>query len=337
MNWYIQSGKESDVIFNTKITFSRNLRNFMFDTKNLINIKQIEEEVKSKLPSIGYNLKLFKLKDMDDLTKKVLVEKGLIPEEIAIDKDKIYSILINDEENICVILNAQDHMFIQVFSTGMELENAFNFAKEVDERFNKFFDIAKSKKYGYLTTSPINVGTGMRASIIAHLPGLVKTGNIRKISQNVSNFGLSFTASYINNSIAIGEIYQISNIQTLGISEDSIIKNLKVITEQVILQERKARNLLGKNKIELEDMVYRSWGIFSNCRKLKWDEAIKLLSDVKMGTDMGIIKEITDEKIMEIYLYLGQGNLQKYFGENFDNYDGEIKRAEMIKNIINKK
>lgn len=334
MNWYMQSGKDSDVVLNSKIIYSRNLRNFKFGTQSQNDIKQINDLVKSKLPSIGYNLKFLKIADMDELTRKSLLEKGLISEEAAIDKMNIHSILINDEENICVMLNEQNHFEIQVFSSGMELENTFNFAKEIDLTFEKNFDIAKSKKLGFLTTTPINVGTGMNAAITVHLPGLTKTGNIRKIMQTVNNFGLNFSGVYVNNGTIVGDIYQISNKQTLGISEENIINNLKAITEKVIEQERLARKILGKNQIELEDMVYRSFGLLLNCRKLDQSEELELLSDVKMGTDMGIIKELTDEKVMKFYFYSNPANIQKYFGQSLDRYDRNIKRAEIIK-IIN--
>lgn len=337
MNWYLQRGKDSDVVINSKITYSRNLRNFKFGTENLKEIQEIEQEVKSKVPSLGYNLKFLKMNDMDLLTKDSLFEKGLINEDATNEKNNNISILINDEENICVMLNSQDHIEIQVFNSGMELENTFNLAREIDEKFDKTFDIAKSKKYGYLTTSPINVGTGMKAVVTVHLPGLTKTGNISKISQTVNSFGLSFTGMYINNSSVIGDIYQISNKQTLGISEENIINNLKVIVDKIIEQERTARKILGKNQIELEDIVYRRYGILANARKLKWKEAIELMSDVKMGTDMGLINEINDEIVSEIYFYINPANLQKYFGQSLDGYERDVKRAEMIKQIINKR
>ena len=334
MNWYMQTGKDGDVVLNNKISYSRNLRNYKFETKSLKDIQEIENLVKSNLASIGYNLKFLKLKDMDELTRKSLSEKGLIDEQALNDN---ISILINDEENICVILNAQDHFNIQVFSSGMQLENAFNLAREIDQKFETIFDIAKSKKYGYLTTSPMDVGTGMKSQITLHLPGLTKTGNIRKISQTINDFGLNFVAKYIKDSKAIGDIYQISNKQTLGVSEEAIINNLKAIIEKLVEQERQARKLLGKNQIELEDMIYRKYGILVNARKLKWEEAFDFLSDVKMGIDLGLIKEINDSQIAKIYFYINPANLQKYFGQNLEAYDRDIKRAEMIKQVINEK
>lgn len=331
MNWYMQTGKDGDVVLSSKINYSRNLRNYRFETKNIKEIQEIENLVKNNLPSIGYNLKFLKLKDMDELTKTSLIEKGLIDENLI---NNNASILVNDEENICIVINTQNHFEIQVFSAGMELENTFNFAKEIDKKIEEIFDIAKSKKYGYLTTTPMSVGTGMRAIITIHLPGLTKTGNIRKILQTVNNFGLNFTAKYMKNSNVIGDIYQISNKQTLGITEETIISNLKAIVDKLIEQERQARKLLGKNEIELEDLIYRDYGILTNARKLKWDEALELLSNIKMGVDLGIIKEIKDSQVAKIYFYINPSNLQIYFGQNLDSYDRDIKRAELIKQLI---
>lgn len=332
MNWYLQRGKDSDVVIDCKIMFSRNLRNHRFNTKNLTEIQEIENEVKSKLQGIGYNLKFIKIKDLDELTKRSMLEKGLIDETTI--KNENTSILVNDDENICIVLNSQDHIKIQVFNAGMELESTFNLAKEIDNKIDKIFDIAKSKKYGYLTSSPLDVGTGLKAEVTIHLPGLTMTGNIRKVAIAMNNLGVSFSSKYISGQENIGDIYKIKNKQTLGISEDTIIKNLKAISEKMIEQERAARSILGKNQVELEDMVYRDFGTLVNARKLKWRETIKLMSSVKMGVDMGVIKEISDDDVAKIYFYMEPANLQKYFNQNLDGYDRDIKRGEMIRNIV---
>lgn len=334
MNWYLQRGKDSDVIISCKVMFSRNLRKHRFNTKNSVEIQEIENEVKSKLQGLGYNLKFIKIKDMDDLTKQYYIEEGLIDDTIA--KNENTSILINDDENICIVLNSQDHIEIQVFNSGMELESTFNLAREIDNKFEEIFDIAKSKKYGYLTSSPLDVGTGLKAEVTIHLPGLTMTGNIRKIATAMNNLGVSFSSKYVSGMENIGDIYKIRNKQTLGISEDTIIKNIKAISEKIIEQERAARNILGKNQIELEDMVYRNLGTLVNARKLKWKEAVKLMSNVKMGVDMGVIKELSDDDIAKIYFYMESANLQKYFNQNLDGYDRDIKRGEMIRTIVKK-
>ena len=334
MNWYLNCGKDSDVVISTRIRYARNFRNYKFNIKTKEDSNKINEEIKSKTQSIGYGLKFFKMQDIDDLTKLSLLEKNIISPECAMDKNKACGILINDEENICIMVNEEDHLREQVFGSGLNLDETFNLAKEIDTQIEKVFDIAKSNKYGYLTSCPTNVGTGMRASVMVHLPGLTKTGNIKKVLEVISNFGLNIRGIYGENSSS-GDMYQISNKQTLGIKEEDIVKNLKIITEKIVEQEREARKILASNKIELEDMCYRSYGIISSCKKISSEEIRNLLSDVKLGTDLGIIKEINDTKVLKLYLYSKPANLQKYLGKELSTIERDISRAEVIKQIIN--
>ena len=170
---------------------------------------------------------------------------------------------------------------------------------------------------------------------MVHLPALARTRNTRKVLEAVSNFGINIRGVYGENSESTGDMYQISNKQTLGITEKEIVENLKVIVEKIISQERQARRLLAKDSIELEDMIYRNYGILSNCRKITSEETRKLLSYIKLGVDLGILKELTDAKIQKIYLYTKPANLQKYLGQQYEAIERDIKRAEVIKQIIN--
>lgn len=333
-SWYNEVGKDSDVVISTRIRFARNLSEHRFNPKGE-EAQLIEQQIEEKANEIGYNLKYLKLKNMDEITKLSLVEKNIISPELAVEEDR-GAILINEEENISIMINEEEHIRIQVFNSGLELENTLNLAIEVDERIQKLFNIAKSKEYGYLTTCPTNAGTGMRVSVMVHLPGLTKTGNIRKILNTITNFGMEIRGVHGENTKSEGDMYQISNKQTLGITEEEIIKKLKIIIEKIIEQERIARKYLAKDENELEDKVYRSYGILKHCKKISQNEAIKLLTDIKLGTDMGIITEMTDKKVLELYLYIKPANLQKYLGIQMDTRERDIKRAEVIQSIMNK-
>jgi len=334
MNWYLQSGRDSDVVISTKVRYARNLRNYRFGINTEEELKRLEEEIKMKLPKLGYGVRFFKLRDLDNITIMSLQEKNLINADCAKNKNAACDILINDDENICVMVNEREHIKLQVFSSGFELEETFNLASEIDKRIEDIFDIAKSRKYGYITHNLRDLGTGMRVSVLLHLPVLNKTGNIIKVLENVNSFCINIIGAYEENSKISGDIYHISNKQTLGITEEEIIKNLKIIIEKVIEQERTARRILAKNQINIEDIVYRSYGILSNCKKISLEETRSLLSDIKLGTDLGIIKELTDQKILEMFLYSKPANLQKRVGRNLDAFDQDIKRAEIIKQII---
>ena len=335
LNWYLQSGNESDVVFSTRIRLARNIKGFSFVNRYTKNdALKIIEIIENIVPSLGYGLKLLRLKDIDDITKLSLVEKHLISPEFAYNKSETGAIVINDEENICIMINEEDHIRLQVISAGLELENLLNLAIEIDKKLEQLIPYAYNDKYGFLTSCPTNVGTGLRASVMVHLPALAKTGNIRKVLEVVNNFDMNIRGVYGEGSKISGDIYQIYNKQSLGISEQEVIRNLKIITDKVIEQERLARKILAKNQIELEDKVYRAYGILANSRKLSSEEANILLSDVKLGTDMGIIKELNDLKVRKLEMYTKPANLQKYVGQTLDGYERDVKRAEIVKQII---
>ena len=249
-------------------------------------------------------------------------------------KKENQAMLINEEENICIMINEEDHIRMQVFAAGFDLENLLNLSIELDQKLENLINYAYSEKYGYLTSCLTNIGTGMRASVMVHLPALTITGNIGKVLQAANNFGMNIRGIYGEGSQSQGNVYQIFNNQSLGITEQEIIKNVKAITEKIIEQERLARKYLGKKALDLENRVYRSYGILAYSSKLSSEECRKLLSDVKLGTDLGIIKELDDLKVNKLQLYTKPGNLQKYFGKQLNTKERDIKRAEIVKKII---
>lgn len=333
MNWYLQTSKDSDVVKSTRINFKRNIKNYKFHLDDL-ELKELEKKIEDNIYAIGYGLKLLKLKDMDEITKKSLVEKNLISPTFLVKKGEIGSILINDEENICIMIGGDDHLNIQVFSSGLELENTLNLAIEIEEKIGEILGFSINKKYGYLTRRLTDLGTGLKASVMVHLPALVKTGNIGKMLDVVRDFNMEVTGEYGKTTKDQEDIYQISNKQTLGITEKEIVNNLKVIIKKLEEQERTARKMLTKDSIELEDMVLRSYGILTNCRKISYEEAKELLSNIKLGVDLGILDNLDDSKVQKLYLYTKPANLQKYLGAKYDKVEQEIKRAEVIKQIV---
>lgn len=337
MNWYLQSNENSDVAKSTRIRFARNLHEFKFNLTKKEDIQALENKVKEGLYNIGYGLKFFRLKDMDDITKMSLVEKNLLSPDFVLKKNETGGILINDEENICIMVGNEDHLEIQVFSCGMDLENTLNLAIEIDEKIGETLGYTVSKKYGYLTACPNNVGTGLRASVMVHLPALSKTKNTKKVLEAINSFGINIRGVYGDNTESTGDMYQISNKQTLGVTEKEIVQNLNVIVEKIIKQERQARKILAKDDIALEDLIYRSYGILSNCKKISSEETRKLLSNIKLGTDLGILKELTDLKVQKLYLYTKPANLQKFVGEQYEPIERDIKRAEVVQQVLNEK
>ncbi len=335
MNWYLQNTENSDVVISTRIRLARNLKNIKFNLNNKEEILELENLVKNNLCNLGYGLKFFRLRNMDDITKMSLVEKNILSPDFVLKRNETGSILINDDENICIMIGEEDHLRLQVFSAGLDLENTLNLSIEIDERIAEILPYSITEKYGYLTSCMTNVGTGLRASVMLHLPALTKTNNIEKVLESVQKFGLNIRGIYGENTQVAGDMYQISNKQTLGISEKEIVQNLKIIVTKIIDQEKIARAMLTKDNIHIEDMVYRSFGILSNCRKITHNETQDILSNIKLGTDLGIVDKLDDLKVKKLYLYTKPSNLQKYLGEEYEGIERDIKRAEIIKNIIN--
>ena len=334
-NWYLQNGKESDVVVSSRVRLSRNLNGFNFLNRcSKEKQEEILEKIKEIVPSLGYGLKFIKLDELDEVTKLSLVEKNLISPEFVVKNKNAKAIIINDEENISIMINEDDHIKMQVFSAGQELDNLMSLIVEIDEKLGEMVEYAYNKNFGYLTASPVDIGTGMKASVIVHLPALTLTGNLSKVLRIVNNFGLSIKGVYGEGSQNYGDLYQISNNQTIGITEKEIIANVKNITEKIIEQERTARKYLCKNELELQDIVYRAFGVLTFASKLGTEECRKLLSEVKMGVDLGILNEIDDGKVRKLELYTKPGNLQKYVGKTLDGYEREIKRAEIVKQIV---
>ena len=336
MNWYLQNGKESDVVISTRVRLSRNIKGIPFINRaSKEELKEVYEKMKEITPSLGYNLKFLSLDDMDSITKQSLVEKHLISPDFAKTKMPYTAIIINDEENICIMVNEEDHIKLQVFTSGLDIDNLLNLAIEIDEKIESLVQYSYHEKYGFLTACPTNVGTGLKISTLVHIPALQLTGNLNKMLNIINNLGMNVRGLYGEGSKAEGDVYQVSNNQTLGITEKEIAKNLNLLAQKIIDQERLARKYLSKNSLKLEDEVYRSYGILVNARRLSEEEAIDLLSKVKLGTDLGIIKELNDKKIRELMLFTKPANMQKRLSTKLSVIDQEASRCEVIKQITN--
>ena len=335
MNWYLQNGKESDVVISTRVRLSRNIKGIPFINKaSKEELKEVYDKVKEITPSLGYNLKFLSLDDMDMITKQSLVEKHLISPDFAKTKMPYTAVVINDDENICIMVNEEDHIKLQVFTSGLDIDNLLNLAIEIDEKMESLIPYSYHEKYGFLTACPTNVGTGLKISTLVHIPALQKTGNLNKMLNIINNLGMNVRGLYGEGTKAEGDVYQVSNNQTLGITEKEIAKNLNLLAQKIIDQERLARKYLSKNSLKLEDEVYRSYGIFANARRLSEDEALELLSKVKLGTDLGIIKELNDKKVRELMLFTKPANMQKRLGTKLSVIDQEASRCEVIKQIL---
>jgi protein arginine kinase len=334
--WMKVPGTDSDIVISSRIRLARNLREFPFPM--LATDSQLEkviEEVKVAIQDEGFShigpLELIYMDSLTSLQKRVLVEKHLISPNLA-NQSRKGAVVLNQNESISILINEEDHLRIQCLASGLQLKEAWELADHIDDLFEKHMDLAFDENHGYLTSCPTNVGTGIRASVMMHLPALVMTQQINRILTAISQVGLVVRGLYGEGSEAIGNLFQISNQITLGQSENEIIDNLYGVARQIVEQERAARKyLMEHNRLQFEDRLFRSFGILKFARIIESKEAAQKLSDVRLGIDLGLIKGISPNVINELIIMTQPGFLQQYSGQELTPTSRDERRARLIR------
>lgn len=337
--WYIERGPEADVVISSRVRLARNFGNYPFPVKmSEEQEKKVLGEAKDAVlngnSAISRDFIFVDIQGLNPVERQAMVEKHLVSPQLAEGKRNC-GVLISRDEKISIMVNEEDHLRIQCMFPGFQIDKAWDVCDKVDTLLAERIDMAFDKKYGYLTCCPTNIGTGIRASAMLHLPALMMTGYIRSILEACGKMGIAVRGLYGENTEALGNMFQISNQVTLGQSEEEIIASISNITSQIIEQERMLRTeLYNQNPFRIEDKVYRALGILKHSRILSSEEALKLLSDVRVGVDMGIIKNINGETLNEIMLVSQPANLQKNFGNILGPGERDIKRAEAVRNKL---
>lgn len=338
-SWMSEDGPDSDIVLSSRIRLARNLLEFEFPTlasreSSEAIINSVEERtIDGLVPDFG-TLELLKIDEIQPLQKRVLVEKHLISPHLA-EHSMHGAFLLSENEEISIMINEEDHIRIQCLFPGLQLTECLKVANEVDDWLEEKLDYAFDEQYGYLTSCPTNVGTGLRASVMMHLPGLVITRQMNRILPAINQLGLVVRGIYGEGSEAQGNIFQISNQTTLGKSEEDIVEDLKGVVSQLISQERSAREALAKTlNIQLEDRVFRSYGILENSRIIETKEAASCLSDVRLGIDMGYIKNLSRSILNELMILTQPGFLQQYAGGPLRPDERDVRRAALIRERI---
>ncbi|BAB03821.1 protein arginine kinase [Halalkalibacterium halodurans] len=333
--WMKKDGPDSDIVLSSRIRLARNLQSFRFPLLATIEeSKQLVEHVKHHLAESSYHTNRFELLCMDDMkpnVKRVLVEKHLISPHLA-EESKHGAVMLSEDESISIMINEEDHLRIQCLFPGFQLSEALVLASGIDDWIEGKVDYAFDEKRGYLTSCPTNVGTGLRASVMMHLPALVMTQQINRILPAINQLGLVVRGIYGEGSEALGNLFQISNQMTLGKSEEDIVEDLRGVVMQLIQQERAARKrLLESSRLQLEDRVYRSYGILAHSRIIESKEATQKLSDVRLGIDLGLLKGVSGNILNELMILTQPGFLQQYAGTVLTADQRDERRAALIR------
>ena len=336
-SWIKDDGPNNNIVLSSRVRLARNLSNIPFpgmltkeSSSNVVD-KIYDEEMRNGVFK-GY--KFYDMQDTGFLDRYALVERHLISPNLAV-QGSIGAALISSDEQVSIMLNEEDHIRIQAVLPGLQIKEAWNIASSIDDKIESKVDYAFDERLGYLTSCPTNVGTGIRASVMIHLPGLNLSSNINKILQAVMQVGLTIRGIYGEGTEFIGNIFQISNQITLGRSEEETVDNITGITEQIINKEKEARGLLfDNNRIMLEDKVWRAWGLMTNARSISGQESMKLLSDIRLGIDMGILKSIPISILNEVMVDTNNANLQKHAARELNAPERDILRAEEIRKLL---
>jgi len=339
MSWINEKGPNKDVVLSSRIRLARNAADYPFPAiSQAQHCREIAERVKKSIQ--GYNLRLkgnyafMYMKDVPTVERQILVEKHLASQDL-VDKAEVSALLLDDTEKITVMINEEDHIRMQCILPGFQLDKAWNMINQVDDVIEDGVKYAFDEELGYLTSCPTNLGTGLRASVMMHLPALTINKQMNPLLQTISKIGLTARGIYGEGSEALGSIYQISNQITLGPSEEDIINNLTVTCQQIVEKERMARKaLLNVTGIQFQDALWRAFGVLSNARILELKEFMSLISQVRLGASMNIVSNFDLEELDEIITVGQPGAVVKAAGRPLNETEINIMRADIIRKIM---
>ncbi|MDD3225340.1 MAG: protein arginine kinase [Clostridium sp.] len=334
-NWLENEDSADNLVISSRIRLARNIKNKPFpDRLPKDDARKIVSEVEDALFSASPMKNSFNtvhLWEKSRTSNLSYVEQHLVSNKLVENSDKSAFILDNNH-TVSIMINEEDHIRLQCIGAGFNLNDILDYSNKIDDLLEEKIEYAFDEKLGYLTACPTNLGTGLRASVMIHLPALTMNNEIKDILNTLTQIGMTIRGLYGEGSGASSNLYQISNQVTLGINEQNILDNLSAVVNQIINQENLARgNLLKKYKYELEDRMYRSLGILKNARVMDSKECLKLLSNVRMGVEMGIINDISKNLLNNLLIDTQPATLKEIFDNKFSVGQLKIKRADYLR------
>jgi protein arginine kinase len=337
--WLKGIGPNSDIVISSRVRLARNFTKIPFPHWGK---KQDAEQVLVMAENAFKNTELLKdglflrLDDFDNVDKQFLVERHLMSTEHAARSNQ-KALLVTPDENIAIMVNEEDHLRMQVMESGFDLDVTWNVMNMIDNRLAELLPYAVRRDLGYLTACPTNTGTGMRGSVMLHLPALVMTRQINRVLEAIAKLSFTTRGLYGEGTQASGNFFQISNQVSLGQKEEEIIGNIKGVIKQIIEQEEKAReSLLAEHKELLEDRVWRSYGTLKNAHIISSNETVELLSMLRLGNDLAIVRDIERGLINELFILTQPAHLQKFENKKLSANERDVKRAQIIRERISK-
>ncbi|MDB5313544.1 MAG: putative ATP:guanido phosphotransferase [Gemmataceae bacterium] len=336
--WLRGTGPESDVVVSTRIRLARNLVNYPFTNrathhqKAEIAGRAKEALVKADLP---YKLDYLDISGLSPLDRQFLVERQLISRELAAVLDGPRGVALDGKESVSVMVNEEDHLRLQVLRSGFSLDEAWQDIDRVDDALEARMTYAFHQQFGYLTACPTNVGTGMRASVMLHLPALGLTKQIDKVFRALQKINLAVRGLHGEGSRAFGDLYQISNQVTLGKSEPKILNEIREVLQTILQYERQARAALVKERKQAEqDRVARAIGTLGSATMITSEETMELLSAVRLGIHLNLIDDLPATTVNQLFIHTQAAHLQKLMGQPLDGEERNAARAKYLRSKL---
>jgi len=335
--WLRGNGPESGVVISTRIRLARNVAGYPFLRRMTPDQRR---DVQSHVRRGIDDLRLFsdicflELDDTSHIDRQFLVERHLISRELA-GGEGIRGVAFDHGEAESVMINEEDHLRLQVMRSGLQLEASWQRASDLDDQLEARLSFAFSSRLGYLTACPTNVGTGLRASVMLHLPALVITRQIEKVFQAIARMRLVVRGLYGEGTQATGDFYQISNQVTLGKTEEEILESLNLAIPRIIEYEQKARETLTReSEVFLSDRIWRAVGMLQHARQMSSEETLSLLSAVRMGVNVGLVRGLDIQTVNKLFVGTQPGHLQMMCGSELSQESRDIARAEYVRKVI---
>ena len=325
------------IVISSRIRLARNFDGVLFTNRNdMSSLEKVNTISRGLLQPLkeadGHQYSNINLEQLSERERAILVEKHLMSPALE-EKLPYRNLVVSDDASIVIMVNEEDHLRIQSMVSGLRLEVAYERILKIDKTIEEKYPYSFDERFGYLTACPTNVGTGLRASVMLHLPALTISGKITRLIRSIIQLGYSVRGLYGEGSEALGNIYQISNQRTMGTSEKDTIEQLTKIVEGIIAEERKSRQLLLHNDKEgLEDVLWRSYGVLQNARRVNGKEALTKLSDIQLGVDLNILPQWGKDSFNELIAITRPNFLSKYAGnDNLTDIERDSYRAKVIR------
>ena len=342
LTWLDASGDHPDIVLSTRVRLARNVQGHAFGPRARVNDR---EAVLGRMRTTAAEIDLLspasfvRLPDLDSRMRRILLERRLISRDLLGEGGdgpaRGTAVVVSPAEPLSVMVNEEDHLRLQSLMSGLRLQEAWSMVDRLDEELGQQLPYAYHHEFGYLTSCPTNVGTGLRASVLVHLPGLVLTKEIRKVLHGLSQVGLTFRGLYGEGSEVVGNFFQISNQTTLGKTEEDLVDHLDRIVRQVIQYETHARQVLLRDAHQVtEDKIWRAFGLLRHARSISFEELMNLLSGVRLGASLKLLPPLRVYSLNKLMIFTQPAHLEQAAGRDLPPPESDAHRAAYVRRIL---